>query len=656
MAHRNQPQQIADRSSARAATQPAAQKSRRISTPLLLQRVYADPSSLTAIDVKHLQRTVGNRATIGLLARSTGLQAKFRLGPAGDQYEQEADRVAQQVVRQVDDPQSVQRQSLEEEELQMKPLARNGSALQRKNESRPKMVFAKSSKEMSRQPKPATTIRRVQRTPNPQFTKGMFVQRQEEEEELQMKPLHGPEGGDVEQSVERQIQTARGGGRPMDDHVRSSMEQGFGADFSGVRVHTGGQADALNRSLNAKAFTVGNDVFFGKGQYNPDSSGGRQLLAHELTHTVQQGAAGVQRQLGPTHNANAEGTVQRLFRIDAGSDDYPQKKKKRAFKKDKNVPNDTNFFVSQFEQDGSSYDPNSEELQANLAYKSNADLLVADNLDLAIEAGVEAKYFFARKARVDEANDNLNGNVRLKTNSRYLKINGENGAIKLFQVEPYVPKKKQQGVGKAGSGLDMRIPQRCNEMSEFVTAKAGVEFGAGKQVYGILAQILTQLGERDFEDEWREVLHDIGSVAGNKAYADLTEEMSQAYKDALADDGGEERINELLDEIGVNQFMDPVIGSSITTYGVGTDAENAVRDRENTFGYHFGAVVARSNRDFVTLENYARRDERSSGTLSAGDPLFFFRMYGLDTPTETWHQKALDTGAFVGRAISFVVE
>ncbi|MBX3001193.1 MAG: DUF4157 domain-containing protein [Caldilineaceae bacterium] len=266
MAHRHHTQQLAGRSSPRSTVQ-SAQTSRRISTPLLLQRAYADPSSLTATDVKHLQRTVGNRATIGILSKHTGLQAKLKLGPAGDQYEQEADRVASQVVRRIDDPQPVQRQTAEEEELQMKPLARSISTLQRKDESRPKMVF----------------------------TKSMFAQRQEEEEELQMKPLHGPEGGDVEQSVEQQIQTARRGGKPLDDNIRRSMEQGFGADFSGVRVHTGGQADALNRSLNAKAFTVGNDVFFGKGQYNPGSSSGKQLLAHELTHTVQQGGAGVQR-------------------------------------------------------------------------------------------------------------------------------------------------------------------------------------------------------------------------------------------------------------------------------------------------------------------------------------------------------------------------
>jgi hypothetical protein len=135
----------------------------------------------------------------------------------------------------------------------------------------------------------------------------------EEEELLQGKALHGPEGGEIDTGVESAVQAARGGGKPLEDGVRGSMEQGFGADFSNVRVHTGGQADALNRSLNAKAFTVGRDVFFGKGQYNPNNSDGQKLLAHELTHTVQQGA--VQHQISrksfPKLQRNPDLTIQR---------------------------------------------------------------------------------------------------------------------------------------------------------------------------------------------------------------------------------------------------------------------------------------------------------------------------------------------------------
>jgi hypothetical protein len=66
------------------------------------------------------------------------------------------------------------------------------------------------------------------------------------------------------------------------------MEREFGADFGGVRVHTGAQADILARSIQAKAFTTGQDVFFRQGAYEPGLRGGQELIAHELTHVVQQ--------------------------------------------------------------------------------------------------------------------------------------------------------------------------------------------------------------------------------------------------------------------------------------------------------------------------------------------------------------------------------
>jgi hypothetical protein len=74
------------------------------------------------------------------------------------------------------------------------------------------------------------------------------------------------------------------------------MGQAFGADFAGVRVHAGGPADGLNRALSARAFTIGNDIFLREGAYNPGTSGGRELLAHELTHVVQQGGNSAQVQ------------------------------------------------------------------------------------------------------------------------------------------------------------------------------------------------------------------------------------------------------------------------------------------------------------------------------------------------------------------------
>lgn len=90
------------------------------------------------------------------------------------------------------------------------------------------------------------------------------------------------------------INHQRGGGQPLDSLIQARMGEQTGADLSGVRVHTSPEAVELNRQLSAKAFTTGRDIFFSAGAYQPGSTVGQELLAHELTHVVQQssGAAG----------------------------------------------------------------------------------------------------------------------------------------------------------------------------------------------------------------------------------------------------------------------------------------------------------------------------------------------------------------------------
>lgn len=97
----------------------------------------------------------------------------------------------------------------------------------------------------------------------------------------------------VSPRTESRIASMRGdGGRPLPAALRGYFEPRLGHDLSGVRLHTGGDAAETARSVGARAFTVGRDVAFGSGEYQPDSHQGRRLLAHELVHTLQQGAAG----------------------------------------------------------------------------------------------------------------------------------------------------------------------------------------------------------------------------------------------------------------------------------------------------------------------------------------------------------------------------
>jgi hypothetical protein len=232
--------------------------------------------NLQPADILTLQRTIGNSATTRLI------QTKLTVGPAGDQYEQEADRVAAQVMTMPApaETQPALQRAPEEEELQMKPLAAPLAA------SITPLVQRAAEEEDELQMKPLAER----------------VQRLEEEEELQAKPdvqrAATGAGFEVGGEFEQQLAASRGGGSPLPAEVRSFMEPRFGADFSGVRVHAGSESAQLNRSVSAQAFTHGQDIYLGEGKDDLESAQGKQLLAHELTHVVQQtGQSQLSRQM-----------------------------------------------------------------------------------------------------------------------------------------------------------------------------------------------------------------------------------------------------------------------------------------------------------------------------------------------------------------------
>ncbi|MBD1832606.1 DUF4157 domain-containing protein [Cyanobacteria bacterium FACHB-472] len=177
-----------------------------------------------------------------------GIQTKLTVGAPGDKYEQEADRMAAQVMRMsvpaTPLPQ-VQRFGEENNPVQMWSLARSITPI---------------------------VHRRV-------------------DEQVQMRELvqraFQSGGNQASGDLESRLNASKGGGSALSEEVRSFMEPRFGADFSAVRVHTGGEAVQMNRELGAQAFAHGSDIYFGAGK----SPGNNELTAHELTHVVQQGAA-----------------------------------------------------------------------------------------------------------------------------------------------------------------------------------------------------------------------------------------------------------------------------------------------------------------------------------------------------------------------------
>ncbi len=111
---------------------------------------------------------------------------------------------------------------------------------------------------------------------------------EEEEKPIQMKQMSPDLHVENSQDISEQILHQKCIGRALEPETRKFMESRFGYDFGEVRIHTDNQAEVMARNLNAEAFTIGRDVYFGSGRYNPATNSGQRLVAHELTHVVQQ--------------------------------------------------------------------------------------------------------------------------------------------------------------------------------------------------------------------------------------------------------------------------------------------------------------------------------------------------------------------------------
>lgn len=198
-------------------------------------------------------------------------QAKLNVGHPGDKYEQEADAVAEKVVANSGEHPFFFA-ATPSANVQQKPLAESITPLVQQKEEEDEKIQMKVKEEEEE-----------------------AVQMQaseEEEEELQTKAEKTKGSGTTK--TEQLLSSSRGGGKPMNAGTQQEMENSFGADFSNVRIHTDNIAVHMNKDLGAHAFTSGNDIYFNRGRYKPELAVGKKLLAHELTHTVQQRAAGSQ--------------------------------------------------------------------------------------------------------------------------------------------------------------------------------------------------------------------------------------------------------------------------------------------------------------------------------------------------------------------------
>ena len=231
------------------------------------------------------------RGSLGNQAFGRVIQAKLQISQPGDEYEQEADRVADQVMR-MPDP------------------------------ATPAVVRPEGPPQISRLQRKCAQCEeeQIQRQPMDE------EMREEEALPFQAKEVAG-QTPQVTPAVKAQVDELRGGGQPLPESARAFFEPRFGRDFSLVRIHTDGQAAESTRAVNALAYTVGNHVVFGAGKYSPSGDDGRRLLAHELAHVTQAGAATTIRRAASDYEigdlpANAASDTSQIF-FERGSSTIP---------------------------------------------------------------------------------------------------------------------------------------------------------------------------------------------------------------------------------------------------------------------------------------------------------------------------------------------
>jgi hypothetical protein len=190
----------------------------------------------------------------GSFFQRTGAQPKLEVGASNDSFERQADHTADQVVRKLAQPKEQSQHSV-------------ASITAGSTKAAPKIIQCRFESDDIQQVSP----------------------------KIQKKGAGADVATAAPASVESGVAASKGKGTPMAAQTRDNMESAFGQDFSAVRIHSNSEAAAMNQSVGAQAFAHGNDIYFNEGKYAPETSSGAHLLAHELTHTVQQGGGAVKR-------------------------------------------------------------------------------------------------------------------------------------------------------------------------------------------------------------------------------------------------------------------------------------------------------------------------------------------------------------------------
>ena len=230
---------------------------------------------------------------------SSTIQAKLSVSSPDDPQEKEADAVADQVMRMPEpvaatekkEEEKVQKKEDDKEEKVQAKLQTPVISLQRKCETCEKenKTQAKLFRMIQRSEDPSSSTADVANT---ESGTDYNIDRKElsvYHSDVIQRSGRGPPESSI--PFEQNLSSSKGAGSPLPSDTKQFMESRFSADFSGVRIHTGSHAENLSSNIHAQAFAHGNDIYFNSGKYSPNTEAGGTLIAHELTHTIQQGAS-----------------------------------------------------------------------------------------------------------------------------------------------------------------------------------------------------------------------------------------------------------------------------------------------------------------------------------------------------------------------------
>ncbi|MBO9701820.1 MAG: DUF4157 domain-containing protein [Sporocytophaga sp.] len=436
----------------------------------------------------------------------------------------------------------------------------------------------------------------------------------------------------------------------MPNELQAKMENSFSSDFSNVKIH---KESNKASQMGAHAFTQGNDIHFAPGKFDPSGNSGQQLLAHELTHVVQQrnGKVNPTAQLSGI-SINNDPTLEKEADIMGAKAIKGEKNfSAKASSENNNVANVVQGFFTQTHK--------------TKPYK------VADDLSLAVEVGYPNHILFAKAGMAATANTKLNAvgsGIELQETSTSDTFSNGSKSETLKQVLPKNKKNSTQGTnmnlwadcGKsnaevvggssrkaaykdggalkwtaAGSPAEMKseimknwLTKKYNNVSTPSTTKMQIKsvLDAAKVIDSNMAKQLDAYGKAKTDKERETIADKYFSLQDEKA-----EKLWEYYN------GLPTTSKESIDkELAINRYAKPTIGEGYTTSSGGTPVAGY---ENNTWNFHWGGVVLESTdtSDKVVLENYA------VGDASVENDLWEFAMYGTSKKGQTFHDVHSDT-------------